>query len=87
MLLTFAFCIDKNVMQMYYYENVKLFCQNFIDIALERGRYIGQSKRHYLVLEIINIGPEGYFLFIAFSNPHFMVGNSHIKLGVMPSLT
>ncbi len=75
-LFSFTFGVDEDVIKVHYYENIKLLCQDLIDIALESGQYIGQSKRHHLVLEIAIAGLEGYFLFIAFFDPHLMVGIS-----------
>ncbi len=53
----------------------------FPNIALERDRYIGQSKRYDLVVKVVIAGPEGRHPFIALSNSHLMVGISQIKLG------
>ena len=74
MFFDFAFGVDKDVIDVYYHKNVKVFCQDLVNIALEYGRYISQSKRHYLVLEIAIAGHEGCLLFIAFLNPHLIVG-------------
>ncbi len=74
MLFSFAFGVDVDVIEIYNHKNVKLLCQNLVDIAVESGRCIGQSKRHYLVLEMAIAGSEGCLLFIVFSDPHLMVG-------------
>ncbi len=52
MLFAFTLGVDKDVIEVYYYENVKFLCQDLIDIALEHGQCVGQSKRHHLVLEM-----------------------------------
>ena len=80
MFFVFVFDIDKNVIEVYYHKNIKLFCQDLIDIALERGWYIGQSERYHLVLEKPIAALKGYFLFIAFLDPYLMVGIGQIKL-------
>ncbi len=84
-LLAFAFGINEDVIEIYYYKNVKLLCQDLIDVILKRGRCIGQSKRHNLVLEVAIAGPEDRLLFVAFPDLHLMVGLSQIKLGEMSS--
>ncbi len=87
MLFAFAFGIDENVIKVHYHKNVEHLCQDLIDVALEHGRYIGQSKRHHLVLEIAIAGPEDYHPFIVFPDPHLMIGIGQIELGKMLSLT
>ena len=87
MLFAFTFSIDKDVIKIHNHKNVKLFCPNLINIALERGRCVGQSKRHYLVLEMAIAGPEGHLLFIAFPDSHLIVGIGQIELGKTSSLT
>ncbi len=86
-LLTFAFGVDEDVIEIHYYKNVKLLCQNLVDIALERGRCIEQSKKHNLVLEVAIAGPEGRLPFVAFPYLHSMIDISQIELGEMSSPT
>ncbi len=74
MLFSFVFSIDKDVIKVHYYENIKLLYQNLINVALESSLYVGQSKKHYLVLEIVIVGSEGYIPLIVFSDSHLMVG-------------
>ena len=74
MLFAFALGIDEDVIEVHYYKNVKLFCQDFINIALKRGRCINQFKRHHLILEIAIAGPESRLPFVSFLNSHLMVG-------------
>ncbi len=81
MLLAFAFGIDKDVTKVHYHKNMELLCQNFIDIALECGRYVGQSKKYHLFLDMAITGPESRLPFIAFLDPHLMVGICQIELG------
>ena len=87
MLFTFVFDVDKNVIEIQYYKNIELFCQDLDDIALERSRCVGQSKKYHLLLTMVIAGPEGRFLFIAFLNPHSIVGICQIKLGETSSPT
>ncbi len=82
-LFAFAFGVDEDVIEIYYYKNIKLFCQDLVDIILEDSQCIGQSKRHHLVFEMVIVGSESRFSFIAFLDPYLMVGISQIKLGEM----
>ena len=70
----FAFGVDKDVIEIHHHKDVKFFHQDLINIALESGQYIGQSKRHYLILEIAIADFENYLLLITFSNSHLMLG-------------
>ncbi len=76
MLFAITLSVDKDVIKIHYYEDVKLLSQNLIDIALKRGRCVGQSERHDLVLEIAVAGLEGRLPFVAFPDSHSMVGIS-----------
>ncbi len=86
-LLAFAFGIDEAVIKVYYHENVELLYQDCVDIVLERGRCIGQSKRHNLVFKVAIVGLESRLPFIAFFDPHLILGIGQIKLGKMSSPT
>ncbi len=87
MFFAFAFGIDEDVIEVHYYKNVKLLCQDLIDVAQECGQCIGQSKRYHLVLKMAITGLEGYLLFIAFFDSYSIVGISQIELGETLSLT
>ena len=84
-LLTFIFGVDDNIIEVHYHKNVKILCQDLVDIVLKCSRYIGQSKKHHLVLEMAIAALEDRFLFIAFSDLHLMVGIGIIKLDEMLS--
>ena len=83
----FVLGIDKDVIKVYYYENVEFFYQNLVNIVLERNRYIGQIKKHHLVLEMAITSSESHFLFVFFPNPFSMVDISLIELEEMSSPT
>ncbi len=86
-LFSLAFSVDEDIVEIHYYKDVELFAQNLVDIALKRGRCIGQSERHDLVLEMAIAGPESRLPFVAFPDPHSMVGIGLIELGETPSPT
>ena len=87
MLFFFAFSIDKNVIKIYYQENVELLYQNFVYVILQYGWCISESKKHDLVFEVAIMGFEGRFQFISFSNPHLVVGIGQNELDELLSLT
>ncbi len=86
-LFALAFRVDEDVIEIHYYEDIKLLGQDFVDVILKRGRCIDLSERHDLVLEMAIAGPEGRLLFVAFSDPHSMVGIGQIELGEPSSPT
>ena len=73
MLFVFVFGIDEDVIKVHYHKNIKLFYQDLVDIALERGWCVGQSKRYHLVLKMVIAGFKGRLLFIFFHNPYLMI--------------
>ena len=86
-LFAFGFGVNKDVIEVHYYENNKPLWKDLIYITLERNWCNSQSKRLHLVLEMTITGLESYFLFIAVSDSYLMVGIGLIKLGKMSSLT
>ncbi len=80
-LLAFAFNVYEYVINLHYHKIVKLLCQDLVNIALEYGQYVAQSKSHDLILEVAIADPEGRLPFIIFPNSHLMVGISQIELG------
>ncbi len=86
-LFAFGFGIDEDVIEVYYHENVKLLCQDLVDITLEGSWYIGQSKRHHLILKMAIAGPKDCLLFVAFFDLYPMVDIGQIKLDEISSPT
>ena len=87
MFFTLAFSINENIIKVHYHKNVELLCQDLADIILERGRYVGQSKKHDLVFEVAIASLKGRLLFVPFLNPYSMIGISQIKLDELSSPT
>ncbi len=79
-LFALALSVDENVIEIHYYEDVELLGQDLVDVTLKRGRYISQSEWHDLVLEMAVADPESRLLFVAFPDPHSMVGIGQIEL-------
>ncbi len=86
-LFAFVLGVDKDVIEIHYYENVELLCQHLVDVTLKRGRCVGQSKKHDLIFEVTIASFEGRLLFVAFPDPYSIVGIGQIKLGETSSLT
>ena len=76
MLFSFAFTVDEDLIEIHYHKDVKFVRQNLVNVALERGQYIGQSKRYYLVLKVAIASFESYLPFIAFLDLHSIVSIS-----------
>ncbi len=76
-----ALSVDEDVIEIHYYKDVELLGQDLVDVTLKHGQCINQSERHDLVLKIAIAGPEGRFPFVAFPDPHSMVGIGQIELG------
>ena len=70
-----------DVVQIYDNEDIQLLREDLIDIALKDGRSIRKSERHNLILEVAVSGPEIGLLFVAFANPHPIIGICQIQLG------
>ncbi len=87
MLFAFAFGVDEDIIKVYYHKNVELLCQNLVDVALEHGRCVSQSKRHHLVPEMAIVGPEGRLLFSVFPDFYSIIGIGQIELGETSSPT
>ena len=85
--ITFSFVlsIDEDIIQIHNDKDIKLFCKDFIDIVLECCQNIGQSKRYYLILEVIVSGPESSFLLILFTNSYMVIGTDEIEFDKLPS--
>ena len=81
MSLAWIFGIDENVIEINNDKDIEFFGHDLVDIVLEAGRYVGQHKKHYLVLKVAVSSPESYFLFIALFYPHPMVSTCEVKLG------
>ena len=83
---SFVFGIDEDIIQIYNYKDIEFFSKDLIDIALECCRSVGQSKRHYLILEVTVSSPESSFPLISFANSLPVVGTDEVELGKSPCL-
>lgn len=65
--------LSKDVIEVYNNENVELFCKDLVDVALEHGRCLDQSKKYYLVFQVFITGLEGCLSFITFFDSYLMI--------------
>ena len=82
-----VFGINEDIIQIHNDEDIKLFRKNLIDVALECCRSIGQSKKHYLILEVAVSSPESSLPLISFADCHPVIGIGEIKLDKPPCLS
>ena len=66
--------VDENVVEVHQYTNIEQVAEDVIHEALESGRCIGESERHYAPFEGAVASPESHFPFIALSDSDQMVG-------------
>ena len=78
------FGIDKDIIQIHNNEDIKFFCEDLIDVALEYCRSVGQSKRHHLIFEIAVSSLESSLPLISFANSHPVVGTGEVELSKPP---
>ena len=74
MFFSLIFGIDENVIEVYYHKNIEYFCQNLVDIALERDQYVSQSKRYHLIFKIVIADLKNRLPFIFFLDLYLIVG-------------
>ena len=87
MRLAWVLGVDKDVIEIKNDENIEFLGQDFINIALEAGRYVGQPERHYLVLKMAVLSPKSRLLLIALFYL-YPIGSTHeVELGELFCLT
>lgn len=79
--------VNKNIIQIYYNKNIKLFQTNIINLVLKNCQYKDQIKKHYLILKITIFCLERYFIFNFFENSHLIINIIKIKLIKLPNLS
>ena len=79
--LAWVLGVDEDVIKVNNDKDIKFLGQDLVNIAPKASRYIGQPKRHYLVLEIAVSSPESRLLFIALFYSRPMVSICEVKLG------
>lgn len=86
MTISVIISIDKNIIQIYNTKNIKLLSKYLVNISLKACRYIYQSKKYYLVLEMAISSLKYYLLFIIFANSYLMIFISKVKLDKLLTL-
>ena len=79
MIFSFIFNIDKNIIQIYNNNNIKLFHVDLIDIALEICQSIGQLKKYYMIFKMVVSSLESCFLLIFFANFYLLISICKVK--------
>ena len=79
--LAWILSVDEDVIKVNNDEDIKFLGQDFVNIAPEAGRGVGQPKRHHLILEVAVSSPKSRFPFIVLVYPHPMVGTCEVELG------
>ena len=74
MSLAFVLYINDDVVQVNNDKDIQLCGQDFIDITLEASRYIGETKKHDLVLKMTVLSLKNRLPFITFRDSHPMIG-------------
>ena len=60
--------VDEYVVEVYQYTNIEQVTEDVIHEALESGRCVGESERHYVPFEGAVASPESRLPFIALSD-------------------
>ena len=64
----FGVGVDEYVVEVYQYTNIEQVTEDVIHEALESGRCVGESERHYVPFEGAVASPESHLPFIALSD-------------------
>ena len=67
------FDVDQDVVQIYNNKDIKLFGQDLIDVTLEGGRSIEETKGHNLVLKMPIPSSNSHFPLVTFSDLYLMI--------------
>ena len=71
--LASIFDVNQDVIKVYNDENIKFFCQDFVNVALKVGGGIRITKKHDLVLEMAVPRLEDCFSLVTLTNSHLMI--------------
>ena len=82
-----VFSVDEDIIQIHNDKDMKFFCKNFINVALEYCQSISQSKKDYLIFKIAVFGLESSLSLIFFANSYPVIGISEVKLDKLPCLS
>ena len=80
--ITFSlvFGVDENIIQIYNDKDMEFFRKDFIKVALEYCRSVGQSKRHHLIFKVAVSSPKSSLPLIFFANSHLVVSTGEVEL-------
>ena len=66
--------VDENVVEVHQYTNIEQVAKDVIHEALESGRCVGESERHYVPFKGAVTSPESHVPFITLLDSDQMVG-------------
>ena len=72
----FVFREDKDIVKVYYIEYVNIATKGIVNIGLEGGGGIGQTKRHDEVFIVAISRPKGGLPLVSFPYSYLVVGVS-----------
>ena len=81
-----VFGIDEDIIKIHNDKDIKFFCKDLIDVALECYQSVSQSKKHHLILKMVVSSPESSLLLISFANSYPVIGIGDVELGKLSSL-
>ena len=81
------FNINKNIIQIYNNQNIELFYQDSINIALKTNQYILQPKYYHLVFKTAILNFKSYFLFSILIDFYLIIDIYLIKLDKLLIIT
>ena len=71
--------VDEYVIKVHQYTNIKQVAKDIIHEALESGRCISKSKRHYVPFKGAIASPESRLPFVTFSDSDQMVSMPEVN--------
>ena len=75
-----VFALNQNVIEVHNDKNIKFFCKNFIDVALEAAGGVKKTKRHDLVLKMAVPRSDGCFLLVTLPNSYSIICICQVQL-------
>ena len=67
------FSINQDVIKVNNNKNIKFFCKNFVNVALEAGWSMKNTEKYNLVLKIAALHLESCFLLITLPNSYLII--------------
>jgi len=72
---------DKDIVKVNYTEYVNIALERSVNVGLERGRGISQTKGHDKIFVVTIASSESSFPFVTLSNPDSIISFLHVEPG------